>query len=70
MGEVLRHCMSPPDPQAVSAAVDQLQAMGAMDEEEVLTALGQHLNQMPMDPRYDYSWVVNKCDINRLTYAL
>jgi ATP-dependent RNA helicase DHX57 len=51
VARVLSRCLSPPQPAAVSGATKLLQHIGAFDEAEVLTALGGHLNRMPMDPR-------------------
>ncbi|KAG2486676.1 hypothetical protein HYH03_014607 [Edaphochlamys debaryana] len=47
----LARCLSPPPTKAVSSAVGLLRAIGAFDGSEELTALGRHLNRMPMDPR-------------------
>ncbi len=51
VARVLSRCLSPPSPAAVAAAVQLLRQIGAFDEGEMLTALGGHLNRMPMDPR-------------------
>ncbi len=48
---VLSSCLSPPSSTAVSSAVRLLKQIGAFDDDERLTALGTHLNRMPMDPR-------------------
>ena len=51
VARVLSRCLSPPDPAAVSSATLLLRQIGAFDGGEALTALGGHLNRMPMDPR-------------------
>jgi HrpA-like RNA helicase len=48
---VLGGCLSPPKPNAVTGAMRLLRQIGAFDGGEELTALGGHLNRMPMDPR-------------------
>ncbi|GAX74060.1 hypothetical protein CEUSTIGMA_g1510.t1 [Chlamydomonas eustigma] len=48
---VLGGCLSPPKPNAVAGATQLLRQIGAFDGGEELTALGGHLNRMPMDPR-------------------
>lgn len=50
VGRVLSRCLSPPAPVAVAGATRLLRQMGAFDSNEELTALGGHLNRMPMDP--------------------
>ena len=49
---VLGHCLSPPPSAAVEGALTLLRQIGALDGAEELTALGHHLKQMPMDPRW------------------
>jgi HrpA-like RNA helicase len=51
VARVLSRCLSPPAPAAIAGATRLLQQIGAFDGEEELTALGGHLNRMPMDPR-------------------
>ena len=51
VGRVLARCLSPPHPAAVASATQLLRQIGAFDSSEALTALGGHLNRMPMDPR-------------------
>lgn len=43
--------ISPPQPDAIAAAVNALTNLGAFDDSEELTALGRHLTLMPMDAR-------------------
>lgn len=48
----LGRLISPPQPDAVAAAVASLTHLGALDaDDEALTALGRHLTLMPMDAR-------------------
>eukprot|EP00898_Chlorokybus_atmophyticus_P002355 jgi/Chlat1/311/Chrsp1S03185 len=42
---------TPPDPEAVRAAIESLKGLGAFDERENLTVLGRHLVRMPVDAR-------------------
>lgn len=42
--------MNPPTPQAIHNAITLLQSIGAMDEDENLTALGSHLAHLPVQP--------------------
>ncbi|KAK9789768.1 hypothetical protein WJX73_007283 [Symbiochloris irregularis] len=46
----LAKAMNPPNTLAVSNAVDLLRNIGALDEHEQLTGLGQHISQLPADP--------------------
>ena len=48
--EVLKHALTPPAPAAVSTAMQLLHRRQLLDESERLTALGQHLASMPLDP--------------------
>lgn len=43
--------VSPPKAEAVEVAVEDLKRMGALDQDEALTPLGQHLVKLPMHPR-------------------
>lgn len=47
----LGRLISPPQPDAIAAAVTALTKLGAFDDSEELTALGHHLTLMPMDAR-------------------
>ncbi|CAL8471800.1 g11342 [Coccomyxa elongata] len=47
----LGRLISPPQPDAIAAAVTALTNLGALDDSEELTALGRHLTLMPMDAR-------------------
>ncbi len=49
--DVLSQMLTPPPPSAIMSSVDSLSSLGALDEEEALTALGRLLSQIPMDPR-------------------
>jgi HrpA-like RNA helicase len=49
--ESLIEAISPPDKGAVDGAVSTLHALGALDQNEELTPLGQHLVRMPVDPK-------------------
>jgi ATP-dependent RNA helicase DHX36 len=42
--------LQPPDALAVSNAIDLLEIIGALDKEEELTPLGEHLATLPVDP--------------------
>ena len=47
----LARLISPPQPEAVGAAVQVLHALGALNDAEALTPLGRHLTLLPMDAR-------------------
>jgi ATP-dependent RNA helicase DHX29 len=47
----LMSALDAPDAGAVAHAVQLLQAIGAMDEEQVLSPLGYHLAKMPVPPK-------------------
>ncbi len=47
----LGRLISPPAPDAIASAVSALTTLGALDDDEALTALGRHLTLMPMDAR-------------------
>ncbi|KAE8146082.1 P-loop containing nucleoside triphosphate hydrolase protein [Aspergillus avenaceus] len=48
--ETLRESIEPPEQANVDVAVKDLQILRALDEREELTALGEHLSEMPLDP--------------------
>lgn len=47
----LSECPEPPPKAAIEVAVRTLHEVGALDETEELTSLGQHLARLPVDPR-------------------
>ncbi|KAJ2807359.1 hypothetical protein H4R20_001320 [Coemansia guatemalensis] len=47
--QFLQDCIEPPRQSSVARAVCQLQAAGALDEEEELTPIGRHLCHLPVD---------------------
>ena len=49
--DLLAKALQPPDPLAVTNAVELLTAIGALDSGEQLTPLGLHLAKIPCDPR-------------------
>ena len=51
VSQTLGAALSPPDSRAVLVALDELRALRALDADEMLTPLGQHLAQMPVDAR-------------------
>ncbi|KAK9074968.1 hypothetical protein SSX86_003287 [Deinandra increscens subsp. villosa] len=51
IGEFLSAALQPPEPLAVQNAVDFLKMIGALDENENLTHLGQYLAMLPLDPK-------------------
>ncbi|RDW84463.1 hypothetical protein BP6252_02053 [Coleophoma cylindrospora] len=48
--DFLSKAIEPPTPKSVDVAVDELQALGALDEEENLTPLGRLLSTLPLSP--------------------
>lgn len=46
----LAQAIEPPSSISVQSAVQSLQALGALDEEENLTSLGEHLLQISAEP--------------------
>ncbi|KAG5052412.1 hypothetical protein JHK87_004610 [Glycine soja] len=50
VGSFLEKALQPPDPLAVKNAIELLKTIGALDEQEELTPLGQHLCNIPLDP--------------------
>ncbi|KAM0057252.1 putative RNA helicase [Helianthus debilis subsp. tardiflorus] len=51
IGEFLSAALQPPEPLAVQNAVDSLKMIGALDENEDLTHLGEYLAMLPVDPK-------------------
>ncbi|KAK1314026.1 putative pre-mRNA-splicing factor ATP-dependent RNA helicase [Acorus calamus] len=51
IGEFLSAALQPPEPLAVQNAIDFLKVIGALDEKENLTNLGQYLSMLPVDPK-------------------
>ncbi|KVH88218.1 DNA/RNA helicase, DEAD/DEAH box type, N-terminal [Cynara cardunculus var. scolymus] len=51
IGEFLSAALQPPAPLAVQNAVDFLKMIGALDENENLTHLGEYLAMLPLDPK-------------------
>ncbi|OVA00884.1 Helicase [Macleaya cordata] len=51
IGEFLSAALQPPEPLAVQNAVDFLKMIGALDEKENLTNLGEFLSMLPVDPK-------------------
>lgn len=51
IGEFLSAALQPPEPLAVQNAVDFLKLIGALDEKENLTNLGEFLSMLPVDPK-------------------
>ncbi|RDW60116.1 hypothetical protein BP5796_11722 [Coleophoma crateriformis] len=48
--DFLSKAIEPPTPRSVGVAVDELQALGALDEQENLTPLGRLLSTLPLSP--------------------
>ncbi|XP_057805318.1 DExH-box ATP-dependent RNA helicase DExH1 isoform X1 [Salvia miltiorrhiza] len=46
----LSKAIQPPDPLSVENAIELLKTIGALDDREELTPLGQHLSTLPLDP--------------------
>ncbi|KAF9599180.1 hypothetical protein IFM89_035639 [Coptis chinensis] len=51
IGEFLSAALQPPESLAVQNAVDFLKLIGALDEKENLTNLGEFLSMLPVDPK-------------------
>lgn len=51
IGEFLSAALQPPAPLAVQNAVEFLKMIGALDENENLTHLGEFLSMLPLDPK-------------------
>ncbi|KAJ4803285.1 RNA helicase family protein [Rhynchospora pubera] len=49
-GTFLAKALQPPDPLSVQNAIELLKTIGALDDREELTPLGQHLSKLPLDP--------------------
>ncbi|KAG1663311.1 hypothetical protein FOA52_006270 [Chlamydomonas sp. UWO 241] len=50
-GAFLARVLEPPTVKAVTAAISILEEVGALTDNEVLTPLGRHLAQLPVEPR-------------------
>jgi HrpA-like RNA helicase len=50
VSDILSEALDPPPSQVVDSALGLLQARQLLDAEERLTALGQHLTQISLDP--------------------
>ncbi|GMH22995.1 hypothetical protein Nepgr_024838 [Nepenthes gracilis] len=50
IGSFLAKALQPPDPLSVQNAIELLKTIGALDDQEKLTPLGQHLCVLPLDP--------------------
>ncbi|KAJ4831890.1 hypothetical protein Tsubulata_022306 [Turnera subulata] len=50
VGSFLAKALQPPDPLAVENAIELLNTIGALDDDEELTPLGRHLCSLPVDP--------------------
>lgn len=46
----LRSAIEPPGQSAVETSIDELQALGALDQDENLTRLGRYLSELPLAP--------------------
>ncbi|XP_021727385.1 DExH-box ATP-dependent RNA helicase DExH3-like [Chenopodium quinoa] len=51
ISEFLSKALQPPEPLSVQNAVDFLKIIGALDENENLTVLGQNLSVLPVEPK-------------------
>ncbi|KAH9609039.1 hypothetical protein KSS87_007653 [Heliosperma pusillum] len=51
ISEFLSRALQSPEPLAVQNAIEYLKIIGALDEDEVLTALGRYLTMLPMEPK-------------------
>ena len=51
----------PPEPSAVLASIDELEALGALDASEQLTPLGSLLSSLPISPRLGKLIVYGAC---------
>jgi len=51
IGQFLSRALQPPEPLAVQNAVELLKTIGALDDHEELTHLGQHLSLLPVEPK-------------------
>ena len=50
--EFLSKTPEPPSPAVIKSAVKTLKTIEALDSEENVTILGQHLLEMPLEPQY------------------
>ncbi len=50
--QLLMDCPDPPSPSAISAAMKQLIQIQALDTNEIITPLGQHLSKLPCTPKF------------------
>jgi HrpA-like RNA helicase len=46
----LKNAIEPPSRSSVETAIDELQALGALDQDETLTSLGRYLSTLPLAP--------------------
>ncbi|KAJ4843987.1 hypothetical protein Tsubulata_043396 [Turnera subulata] len=51
IGEFLSAALQAPEPLAVQNAIDFLKVIGALDDKENLTNLGEYLSMLPVDPK-------------------
>ncbi|KAL5817928.1 hypothetical protein ACOSQ3_026306 [Xanthoceras sorbifolium] len=51
ISEFLSSALQPPEPLSVKNAVEYLQIIGALDENENLTVLGRNLSMLPVEPK-------------------
>ncbi|CAO2821942.1 unnamed protein product [Amaranthus hypochondriacus] len=51
VSEFLSKALQPPEPLSVQNAIDFLKIIGALDENENLTLLGQNLSKLPVEPK-------------------
>ncbi|KNA12189.1 hypothetical protein SOVF_127160 [Spinacia oleracea] len=51
VSEFLSKALQPPEPLSVQNAIDFLKVIGALDENENLTVLGQNLSVLPVEPK-------------------
>ncbi|KAK2647975.1 hypothetical protein Ddye_015464 [Dipteronia dyeriana] len=51
ISEFLSSALQPPEPLSVKNAVEYLQIIGALDEDENLTVLGRNLSMLPVEPK-------------------
>ncbi|ESR64932.1 hypothetical protein CICLE_v10007274mg [Citrus x clementina] len=51
ISEFLSRALQPPEPLSVKNAIEYLQIIGALDENENLTVLGRNLSMLPVEPK-------------------
>ncbi|XP_059643841.1 DExH-box ATP-dependent RNA helicase DExH3-like [Cornus florida] len=51
ISEFLSRALQPPEPLSVQNAIEYLEIIGALDENENLTVLGHHLSMLPVEPK-------------------